>query len=93
MSIPEYGSVDWAMQFARDYRNENRAKDALAVLADEILTLRAENRLFRELIGQIRMQRAGLASETELDETTATACCPHEPTDTGTFSSNKKSVG
>lgn len=57
--IPEYGSVDWAMSYAREYRNENQAKVAFAALADEIVTLRAENRLFRELVGQIRDERAG----------------------------------
>ena len=56
----EYGSVDWAMNYARDYRNENQAKDALRALADEIVTLSAENRLFRELVGQIRRERSGL---------------------------------
>ena len=60
---PKYGSVDWAMNYARGYRNENQAKDALAVLADEILKLRAENQLFRELVGQIRVERAGLNGE------------------------------
>jgi hypothetical protein len=49
----EYGSVDWAVRYARDYRNENVAKDALKTLADEVLTLRAENRLARELLGKI----------------------------------------
>jgi hypothetical protein len=53
----EYGSVDWAMSYARDYRNENQAKDALRTLADEIISLRAENKLFRELVGQIRRDR------------------------------------
>lgn len=53
MSIPEYGSVDWAVRHARDYRNENVAKDALRALADEVLRLQAENRLARELLGKI----------------------------------------
>ena len=64
MTAPEYGSVDWAMNYARSYRNENQAKDAFAALADGIITLRAENQLFRELIGQIRRVHAGLVEET-----------------------------
>jgi hypothetical protein len=53
----KYGSVEWAMNYARDYRNENQAKVALQALADEIMSLRAENKLFRELVGQIRRDR------------------------------------
>jgi hypothetical protein len=53
----KYGSVEWAMNYARDYRNENQAKVALQALADEIISLRAENKLFRELVGQIRRDR------------------------------------
>lgn len=53
----KYGNVEWAMNYARDYRNENQAKVAFRALADEIISLRAENKLFRELVGQIRRDR------------------------------------
>src|SRR4051812_35216966 len=43
-------TVDGAINYARSYRQENMAADALRILADAVLELRGENTAYRKMI-------------------------------------------
>ena len=45
--------TDWALTFARSYRQEDQAATALHRLADAVIELRAENRVLRELVASL----------------------------------------
>ena len=45
--------TDWALTFARGYRQENRAAVAFHRLADTVIELRAENKVLRELVASL----------------------------------------
>jgi len=46
--------VDGAITYAREYRSQNQAADALRILADAVLELRAETRVLRGLLNEFR---------------------------------------